>query len=302
MLELIQKLYSAAAVSGSEEKIGEAITSYVLHQTSCTVHRDSKGNVVVQKPSLTSEKNSNKNILFIVPLDTPGFLSIRKKDKVYLLPTTRSLPKNLVGQKADFFEYGVFPIQSDAQEPKRTEDHYCLADLLPSYLPGRIYAELVAENGYVSGENISVFARIALLLELMQKEFPHKLSFLFTAQTYGRNPLCGTAAEKVNADCAVLIGCGEDRRVPGIAVREGKYFSDQNLLERANSTEEKFKLERSVFANPITQAMQVAFTGTPTLSLYLPTKSNEFGVEKVKLSDLELLRDACTFLTKDLLI
>lgn len=301
MLELIQKLYPAAAVSGSEEKISEVITSFVLHETSCTIHKDCKDNLLVQKSSST-EKNSHKNILFIVPLDTPGFLSVRKKEKIYLLPTTRSLPKNLVGQKADFFEYGVFPIQSDAREPKRTEEHYCLADLLPSYLPGRIYAELIAENGCVSGENVSVFARIALLLELMKREFPHKVSFLFTAQTYGRNPLCEAAVTKANADCAVLIGCGKEKKVPGIAVREGKYFSDQELLTRANSTEEKFKLERSVFSDSITQAMQIAFTGTPALSLYLPATCNEFGVEKVKLSDLELLCDACAFLAKDLLI
>jgi len=215
---------------------------------------------------------SNKHsILITCTVDIYGYICLATdKNKCYLSATKSLDPKKsdkcrLVSEAKK--HYTVFANEN--------EDLYVRAKSLKvgDYLKEELsYTE---KNGHIYGKFAGKYGLIHSLISLFESKTENDVYICFAIQGESGCSSQANAALNLKPDFAIMLGLAQsDANIPLIVLKDGRIFSDFDLINKAKSTNIKTSDYISDSKKPITKAEAVVcFASVPTLTLSLPCRS-----------------------------
>ena len=285
-LDSLKELAGVFSFTGCEGALSEKIKNE-LSARGLFTEIDPLGNLFVSK------SRGEVKRAFIVPLDTPGFLTVvHKENETRLLPAGVQKADEAVGESVVFRNGGVFTVQTSKKESPSFQDLFIQAPCLPVGTPCRIKPRIEERNSLFIGR----FSSAYILMRLMMNLSPSMRdgdAVLFAAESrHARAAFAYNAAKRYAFQSAVMLGAAENKGESVLlAVKDGGHFSDPVLIEEITSAakREKIPLERCLIGKNKTKAENVACLGIPVCSLFLPCVNRDQKKESVPYRSVENL-------------
>ncbi len=287
MTDQIKLLSNKMNVSGAEKQLSNFIVKTLSDQGFCP-KVDNLGNVI-----LKNENFENSKLMICAPLDNPGFLTLySEKSKAYLSYTDKK-DENIKNTKEVIDQEGeIYKAKSSKEYP----DYVCVtknAHLIGE--PFRIPSVICEKDGKISGKFICRYALQSVLLDLAGLTRTHNISLCFTTGFHTPSKSENCLARKHKPENMILLGFTEAKESHCILLaKDGKSFSDRNLMKIALLSAEKCKigLIKKAQDAPITKAETIAIPGgIKVLSLALPCQNLQKNEEVVLIGCLAELKE-----------
>lgn len=278
MLNAIATLSSKMNVTGCENELLTAIESLAKDKGLLTEY-DALGSLYVRIPGNGKER---KSIMLTCAVDVPGFFCLAKEaGRSYLASTFQFDPKKAKGKKLISEKRRIHRLSVDEN------DNFFLSSKaleIGDTLKEKI--DYVEENGVLRGKFCGKYALISLLTNAFSEQFKNDVILCFAVQCEGSCTAQASAALKIDPDLAILIGrVSSETTNPLIVLKDGKHFSNRDLVQKANDTGIRTENFVSDSKQPITKAEWVASTAAlPVLTIALPCCDSDQDSETLKLS------------------
>ncbi len=290
-IQKFQELADTLAISGCEKKLAEK-TAAALSPFCKEVGVDAMNSVIAKKGE------GKKKIAVFAPLDTSGLLCVPDTaGKTKFLPVGTFDAQEAVGREIVLVNGEAFLLRSEKEKNAAVRDLYIETVAPRQGAPAKLKSKFQKTGDTVCGQYASSYALYLLLEEAAKKtvESANETIFVFTAQSFFPRALSEyNAAMRENPDLALALGSAEsESEAVLIGVRDGKHFSDPNLILQAEKAAEEagIPFDRSVPGKKITKAEEIAATGIPVLSLFLPCRNQNKANESVSEKAVENLQN-----------
>ena len=237
--------------------------------------------------------------LIAVGVDVCGLISLCvKKDRAYLSKLGNFSLDPKKDWKVRDEDGKSYPLEFDPDDEKRLwikKSGVRLGDIFT------LVDGIVLKEKSLCGVFAERFACIRILMELASIENSGRFTFCFYTGSESRAPRLSNIARRLRPKQIVILSPLESSvSSPTVAIREGKAFSDESLLDSARNCQSRleFPIRFSVLEENKTKSDLICATeAIPFISIFLPFERKDGLVGEISLSSY----DNCKLFLQDFL-
>jgi len=266
MLDQLQFLSSKINVTGSESDLTQAIASLLLPSSApCEFN-------LLHSLTIPASTLDPRKIMVSLGVDVSGLICLnRENNRISLAQTGNYSLKDLKGMELLSSKGEKLIIPEDITDEKSIDFESSQVEFGDTLKPTSTFRE---ENGMLVGRFSSRYLLLQAVIQNVLKNKNRRFITHFSAQQESRAESEKNATLQYQPKASVLINSVESNSSHILlAVREGKHFSDESLVQLV--MESGVETERICLDSAVTKSASLSSCNgyTPTITLLLPTKN-----------------------------